>query len=77
MTNIQVLKNLLLEHVVTVSFIKSNGENRLMKCTLRPDMIPVVKNTGAASVNEVVTIVYDLEKQAWRSFRNDSVTGFN
>lgn len=62
-----------------VAFTKTNGENREMLCTLRPDLIPEQPITEAKvdkaprKENPEVQAVWDLEKQAWRSFRFDSV----
>jgi hypothetical protein len=62
-----------------VAFTKANGEKREMLCTLRPDMIPEQPITEAKvdkvprKENPDVQAVWDLEKQAWRSFRFDSV----
>ena len=76
MTKIEVLRKVLSEHVVTVTFTKLDGSTRVMKCTLRPDMIPLTENGGDSVHSDTTTVVYDLEKQAWRSFRNDSVIGY-
>jgi len=64
-----------------VVFTKANGEKRTMRCTLDSNQIPaeMVPNTdgNASKVNEEVIKAYDLEKQAWRSFRLDSVESFS
>lgn len=73
--DINILVELLREYVLTVTFTKTNGELRKMKCTLRNDIIPE-DNKPKGSTKEKsseVTAVFDVEKQAWRSFRNDSV----
>lgn len=68
------------ESVATVVFTKANGETRTMRCTLNMGMIPteMVPNTdgNVKKVNEEVIKVYDLDKEAWRSFRVDSVESF-
>jgi hypothetical protein len=60
-----------------IAFTKANGEKREMLCTLRPDMIPPQPISETERVprkeNLDVQAVWDLEKQAWRSFRFDSV----
>jgi len=53
-----------------VDFTKVNGDTRNMTCTLREDIIP-------APVNEEVIPVWDVKAEGWRSFRVNSVTGFN
>ena len=59
-----------------VTFIKNDGSKRVMLCTKQPSMIPAgnePKGTGAPE-NDSTVRVFDLEKEAWRSFRVDSVT---
>jgi hypothetical protein len=51
---------------VTVAFVKGDGTNRIMKCTLHPDVIPEVFGKSVEGPEHLVT-VFDLEKQAWRS----------
>jgi len=65
-------------NVCDVKFTKVNGEDRLMRCTLKEDMIPepVASDTEVnrnRKPNESVQVVWDLEKVGWRSFRVDSV----
>lgn len=72
----QTIKDALHNGVVVVSFTKSNGELREMRCTLRTDMIPqtpVVEGKTPKKENPDIQAVWDVEKQAWRSFRFDSV----
>lgn len=78
--NYDDLKGTLLENVCIVDFTKVNGENRLMKCTLKPDQIPETTTTAAttggfspAPVNESVMAVWDLEANGWRSFRVENM----
>lgn len=58
---------------VTVTFKKTNGDLRVMNCTLRSDVIPNVD----PKENAVLCTVWDLEKNAWRSFRFDHVTNID
>ncbi len=65
-------------NVCDVKFTKVNGEDRLMRCTLKEDLIPepVASDTEVnrnRKPNESVQVVWDLEKVGWRSFRVDSV----
>lgn len=64
---------------VTVFFIKSDGTEREMKCTLEEGVaIPHEKKTDRVKEkNEDVCPVWDLDKGAWRSFRYDAVTKVN
>lgn len=57
--------------IIEVTFVKKNGERRIMLCTLIEDIIPNV--TGESVQNPDVTVVYDIEADGWRSFRNDSI----
>lgn len=59
-----------------VTFTKTDGTERVMICTLDDTMIPELhKPIGdkTRQENTDVTKVFDLEKNAWRSFRNDSI----
>lgn len=71
---------LLHEGVCEVKFTKSNGEERDMWCTLNPDLLPPkpevnedTKESKPKKKNEEVICAWDLEKEAWRSFRIDSL----
>ena len=66
--------------VVEITFTKLSGEERVMQCTLKEDMIPPATKTDPLSskkvrsvVNDQVQVVYDVEKEGWRSFRWDSL----
>lgn len=71
------IKDILTKNVATVTFIKNDGTSREMFCTLRPDMIPNLLEEDtekkARKQNLDVLPVWDVEKNAWRSFRIDSV----
>ena len=67
---------------VSITFKKSDGTIREMLCTLNQDFIPKSEKpqTKSASTvskpkrkNDDVIAVYDLEEEAWRSFRIDRV----
>lgn len=74
---------------VTVTFTKKDGTERVMKCTTSasfvPDPIPAPHFTNTDNpidfpvpkkerkINEDVMPVFDLESNAWKSFRWDSV----
>ena len=75
----------LFENIVTVNFIKVNGEERIMKCTLREDYLPErleieskdliwddKKNTSKESLS-----VWDVEAKGWRSFRWDNLKEYD
>jgi hypothetical protein len=75
----QEIKDALYNGKAVIGFTKTNGEKREMLCTLRPDLIPAaplaenVEPKANRKENPDVQAVWDLEKQAWRSFRFDSV----
>ena len=58
-----------------MTFTKSDGTEREMRCTLREDLIQSTekKTERSKKENTDVMSVWDLEKSAWRSFRLDSV----
>lgn len=67
------------QNVIEVTFIKVNGEQRVMRCTLDPQYLP--PNYDSQHLDEqhkkkenLSTIAaWDLNAQGWRSFRVDSV----
>lgn len=64
-------------HSTTVVFRKADGTLRTMNCTLKDGSYPALKQKDLMEQiqprNSNVICVYDLDKQAWRSFRLDSV----
>ena len=70
------LKSCLRDGVVTVNFIKGDGTERTMKCTLKQDLVPQVVSENVKKVRTIsndVLPVYDVDAQGWRSFRWDSI----
>tara|TARA_Y100001972_G_C7585241_1_gene293430 strand:- start:349 stop:618 length:270 start_codon:yes stop_codon:yes gene_type:complete len=68
--------------VCTVEFTKVNGENRTMRCTLNASLgnmpeVPLSESASAATTNEDVVKVWDVEAEGWRSFKVESVNSFN
>jgi|TARA_B110000908_G_C10262683_1_gene460541 hypothetical protein len=57
--------------VVRVTFTKADGDIRVMECTLAEYLLP--KTLLPRPENLEVCIVYDLDADAWRSFRYDRV----
>ncbi len=78
MFNKQDLQTLLHKHVVVINFRKKDKTERVMKCTLMESMIkPHVKKTERSKKpNEDVLSVWDVEKDAFRSFRLDSLISY-
>ena len=76
-----VLKDLR-ESVVEVSFKKTDGTTRVMRCTLMPHYMPKSYNESVDEQNqekefhkknENVIAAWDVQNGGWRSFRLDSV----
>lgn len=70
------LKNNLRANIGTVTFTKANGDERVMRCTLQESYLPKQTDLEVAVQKAGPTeslAVWDLEKNAWRSFRYDSV----
>jgi hypothetical protein len=72
------LIDMLRNNIVTVTFTKVNGDERVMKCTLRSEMIPnAPTQNGELVVDQKQSSnnvsVWDVDSQGWRSFRVASV----
>jgi hypothetical protein len=80
------VRSLLQKQPITVTFVKADGTDREMLCTLNPEELPAVVQTvpvdgivseskksrkPAPEADPAVIKVYDLGAQAWRSFRMD------
>ena len=75
------IKKMLHEGILNIRFIKKDGSERAMRCTLKADHLPeqtdIEEYVQKKASNPDVLAVWDLDKQAWRSFRYDSVIGFS
>ena len=70
------LKNSLRAKVGTVTFTKQNGDERIMRCTLQESVLPAQTDLEESIQKKGSTdslAVWDLDKNAWRSFRYDTV----
>ena len=70
------ITELLRSSVVTVTFTKANGEERVMKCTLLGEYVPNAATNGRVLLTENTgnsISVWDVEANSWRAFRVDSV----
>ena len=78
-----VLKENLQSSIAYVSFIKTDGTLREMKCTLIPSYLPEPKQIDEnvrhvpRKESDDSLAVWDIEKSAWRSFRLDSINNIN
>lgn len=67
------------ENVAEIFFIKVDGTERRMKCTLLPNILPEQTNKVALEEahkrpeNQETIACWDVEANGWRSFRVDSV----
>jgi len=73
------LVDLLKSQPITVVFEKTNGEHREMNCTLKDGVaIPYEKKTDKQKKHDSEVLpVWDIDKNAWRSFRYDSIIKIN
>lgn len=58
-----------------ITFTKSDGTERQMRCTLVESLIPsdkIPKGSGRTT-SDATQRVFDLDKQEWRSFKWESV----
>lgn len=73
------LINQLQNSTVEIEFKKVNGETRNMKCTLSEGIIPKASKTDTLSQTKVrkvspeVLVVWDVNKNDWRSMRWDNI----
>ena len=70
------LRSLLGAGSIGVVFMKKDGTERLMKCTLDPNILPKVEIKEDAKPRKESTTsmrVFDTEKNEWRSFTTRSV----
>tara|TARA_R100000008_G_scaffold70364_1_gene47954 strand:- start:529 stop:789 length:261 start_codon:yes stop_codon:yes gene_type:complete len=64
--------------VCQVTFEKVDGTKRVMNCTLNQSYLPQTLNESETKreTNPNVVAVWDIDANAWRSFRIDSVEDF-
>lgn len=73
-------KTLLHNNIVNLTFKKLDGSERTMKCTLSPALLPVVEKKESSKKkkeNDNVLPVWNLDENAFRSFRIDSVIKYD
>lgn len=74
------LKEALHNGVIEVLFLKKDGTERRMLCTLQASYLPAQTDLEEAvqkkTPNPDVLAVWDVEAHGWRSFRYDSIIGF-
>jgi hypothetical protein len=65
------VKGVLTVQPATITFTKKDGTERVMRCTLHPDALPVQEVTESKEprkTSDSTLSVYDLEANGWRSF---------
>jgi hypothetical protein len=79
----QEIQTLLQKNILSVLFTKTDGTKRAMLCTLDPTHLPVVDKKEGDEVKKTkkqsdeTIVAWDLEKNAWRSFRLDSIISYD
>jgi hypothetical protein len=77
----EYLKGVLQTGIVEVNFVKKDGTQRKLLCTLMPSELPAQTDLEEAvqkkTPNPDVLAVWDIENKGWRSFRYDSILGFS
>lgn len=60
-----------------ITFTKTDGTERIMNCTLNESVVVAYERRTERTVrpaNENVLVVFDIDKNQWRSFRLSSIT---
>jgi hypothetical protein len=66
------VRGLLHTNVVNVTFMKVDGTERTLKCTLNPELLPAVPVTETKKERKQSTTsiaVFEVDLKEWRSFR--------
>ena len=75
----EALMEQLEKEVLEVTFLKINGDKRVMTCTLKDDIKPKatkldpMSQKAVRTVSDKVCSVWDINAKGWRSFRYDNV----
>ena len=70
------LRGILKTETITITFIKKDGTERVMNCTLNPDIVPKVEvkeDVKPRKVSETTMRVFDTDIKEWRSFTTKSI----
>lgn len=73
------IDGILKETTVKITFTKKDGTERVMNCTLKPDVIPLVESVQdkrEKNKDKDYIAVYDTDIKAWRSFIIKNVKEF-
>lgn len=72
-----LMKDKLTEGIITVTFNKKDGSERVMKCTLSPTIVPntpMVEGRKERAIPKNSMSVYDTDARDWRSFVVRNIT---
>lgn len=75
------LNEALKQRIVRIDFTKVDGTNRIMHATLNPDLIEFVSDKKDSSENtrkvkDGILVVFDVDKNGWRSMRVESINNW-
>lgn len=71
------IKGVLTVETPTITFTKKDGSERVMRCTLRADLLPqqeINEDKAPRKYSDKVMSVYDVDAGGWRSFTISAVT---
>ena len=75
------IRAIIINERVNVCFTKADGSERWLHCSLHPELIPAEKlqkeEANPRKRSEEAMVVWDIDKQDWRSFRYDSIKEFS
>lgn len=74
------LRGVLQTEIVKVTFTKKDGTERVMNCTLNPDIVPKIEikeDKKPRKVSETTMSVFDTDIKEWRSFTTKSIKQLN
>lgn len=70
--NMQDIVETLKTQVVEITFNKLDGTERVMNCTLQENVVPAT--TGKSRATDKNLVVFDVDKQGWRTIVADRIT---
>jgi len=77
---IEQLRNLLRQNVLEITFVKKDGTKRVMLASTNglylPERDQDEESTRTRTPNPEILTAFDLDKNAWRSMRFDSIETF-
>lgn len=78
-TTFETITEILKKSIVQVVFKKTDGTERVMKCTLNEKYLkPYTKKTDREKAPNKDTIsVWDLDNEGWRSFKLENVISYS